>query len=366
MDWKRVLILAALLGAFGACGGKAPRGRALAPSQHPTGPAVVMQTTKVLATQALAYRVAIAAPYLVSVELRTEFELVVRKIPGSVSKVREGRIRIDDATYDVNDLVVDAKRERAYVASTAGWVRVYDLRSLQLQHEWRTGQAATALALSEDGKYLLIGTDAGVVCIRRLEDGAQLQCMVAHAGRIGSLDTSKALLATASWKGEVAMWGLPALNKISELERSGSVADLAFSPDASMLAVTRNRIPPVRTQAIDDAEKKSPKADPLGTNRIEIHPVAAVGTIGNAIHILVGHRALVSSLCWLGSDLLSGSWDRSVQLWNTQTGSRSWRQGDFGHIVRDLAARQIQSTFAIAAWAPGSEDSAVEWGRLRY
>jgi WD40 repeat protein len=325
-----------------------------------------MQTTRVLAKEALAYRVAVAEPYLVSVELRTEFELVLRQIPGTEGQFKTRRIGIDEATYDINDLVVDASGERAYVASTAGWVRTYDLKSLQVQGEWRTGYAATALALSKDGKYLLIGTDAGVVCLRRLADGAQLQCMVAHTGRIASLDTSKGMLASASWKGEVALWGLPALHKISELEKLDSVADIAFSPDASMLAVARNLRPPLRTRAIDDAEKKSKPSDAVGASRIEIHRLSDSGMSGNPIHILVGHRALVSSLCWIGGDLLSGSWDRSVRLWNTKTGSHTWRQGDFGHIVRDLAARQVQSTFAIAAWAPGRDDPAISWGLLRY
>lgn len=366
MDWKRVLAFAGLLGVLSACGGRAPLGRALAPGQVADRPAVSLQTSKVLAKEALAYRVAVAAPYVVSVELRTEFELVLRKIPGTAGQIQTRRIRIDEATYDVSDLVVDASASRAYVASTAGWVRVYDLKSLEMQGEWRTGHAATALALSKDGKYLLIGTDAGVVCLRRLADGAQLQCMVAHTGRIAALDTSQGMVASASWNGEVALWGLPALQKISELERLDSVADIAISPDLSMVAVTRNLRAPVRTQAINDAEKKSKQVDPLGTNRIEIHRLTDAGITENPIHVLEGHRGLVTSLCWIGSDLLSGSWDRSVQLWNTETGSRTWRQGDFGHIVRDLAPRHVQSTFAIAAWAPGSEDSALVWGHLRY
>ncbi len=325
-----------------------------------------MGTPTVLSKKALAYRVALAGPYLASVELITEFELVLRPIPGSESKVATQRVRIDAATYDVTDLVLDLAHERAFVASSAGWVRSYDLNNLQVQSEWRMGSAATALAISEEGKYLLIGTDSGVVCIRRLRDGAQLQCMVAHKGRIASLAIHKQRLATASWQGEVSLWGLPALERIDEVEGSKSVADLAFSPDGHMLAITRNRLPPVRSQAINNAEKKSSKIDRLGVNRIEIHPVSEDGNVGKSVHSLVGHRSLVSSLCWIGSDLLSGSWDRSVLLWNTESGSRTSQLGDFGHIIRDLASVEQRAGYAVAGWATKDEDPAIYWGQLHY
>ncbi len=349
-----------------ACGGTAPQGQPLRASQFADRPAVSMHTSKVLSKHALAYRVAIAGPYLASVELVTDFELVLRGIPGSEEQPKPRRVRIDAATYDINDLVLDLKHKRAFVASSAGWVRSYDLESLQMQDEWRTGSAATALALSEQAEYLLIGTDSGLVCLRRLSDGAQLQCMVAHGARIASLAISEGRVASASWQGEVALWGLPALNKIAELKASASVADLAFSPDGQMLAVTRNRRPPTRSQAVNDAEKKSFKVDPEGANAIDIHRVTETGIDLSPIHRLEGHRSLVTSLCWIGSDLLSGSWDRTVQLWNMRSGSRTWTLGDFGHIVRDLSSRQAGAGYAVASWGLLSEDSALSWGKLHY
>jgi WD40 repeat protein len=325
-----------------------------------------MQTTEVLAKHALAYRVAIAAPYLASVELRSEFELVVRSIPGAQDPLPTQRIRLDDASYDINDLVLDAAQGRAYVASSAGWVRSYSLKDLTIQAEWRTGSGATALALSADQKYLLIGTDSGVICLRRLRDGAQLQCMVAHEGRIASLVSTEKQLASASWKGEVALWSLPALQKISQLPPGESVADLAISPDHAMLAVARNRRAPIRSQAIDDAEKRSPLVDLLGINRIELHGLSEAGISQKPIHKLAGHRGLISSIAFVGADLVSGSWDRSVQLWNTKSGSRTWRTSNFPHIVRDLAADRGQASFAIAGWAPSATDPAISWSQLRY
>jgi WD40 repeat protein len=173
-------------------------------------------------------------------------------------------------------------------------------------------------------------------------------------------------LASASWQGEVTLWGLPALNKISALEARGSVADVAFSPDGTLLAVTRNQRPPQRTQAINDAEKKSSKVDALGANLVELYGVTSKGIADKPTRALVGHHSVITSLCWIGSDLLSGSWDRSVQLWDTETGSRTMRLGDFKHIVRDVASAGTQASFAIASWGPESDDPALSWGNLNY
>ena len=366
MDWQRLLALGALLSTLGACGGAGLSGQPLAAGQAATQPAVSLQVTKVVAKHALAYRVAIDRPYLASVELRTEFELVVRSIPGEGKTRAPRRARLGDALYDISDLVLDSKGKRAYVASLAGWVRSYDLESLVMKSEWRTGSAATALALSDDRKYLLVGTESGLICLRRLRDGAQLQCMVAHEDRIASLATHQGRLASATWQGEVSLWDLPALKKLGMLPPNASVADLAISPDGRMLAVTRNRRPPVRTQAISDAEATRTKLDAVGENRIEIHQLSATGIEINPIHKLVGHHATVSSLSWIGTDLLSGSWDRSVLLWNTISGSRTAHIGDFRHIVRDLASLEIGAAFAVASWALKTADPAISWGLLRY
>jgi WD40 repeat protein len=279
---------------------------------------------------------------------------------------RTGRIRLDAATYDINDLLLDAKAHRAFVASSAGWVRSYDLQSHQMQSEWRMGSGATALAMSSDRQYLLIGTETGVICLRRLSDGAQLQCMAAHQGRVSSLVVAGDTFASATWQGEVALWGLPALQALSTLDTRGSVADLAFSADGSRLAVARNQRAPIRTEAINDAEKKSSKPDPIGVHLIEIYGHTDAGFTDKPTHTLAGHHSIISSLTWIGGDLLSGSWDRSVQLWNVGAGSRSGVLGNFKHIIRDLAASEEGANFAVASWGPENEDPALSWCHLRY
>jgi WD40 repeat protein len=365
MDRQRLVIL--LLASLAACGDPSV-GKRLAPGQIAKQSAISLQRSQVLGKNALAYQVAIDAPYLASVELTTAFELVLRALPDGPSsqKTSPRRIRLDAATYDINDLLVDAQGHRAFVASSAGWVRSYDLKSLQMQSEWRMGSGATALAMSADRQYLLIGTETGVICLRRLSDGAQLQCMAAHQGRVSSLELAQDQLASATWGGEVALWELPSLRMLSTLETRGSVADLAFSPDGSWLAVARNQRPPIRTQAINDAEKKSTKPDPVGVHLIELYGHGTGELTDTPRRTLAGHRSIISSLAWIGGDLLSGSWDRSVQLWSAREGSRSGGIGDFKHIIRDLAVRAEGGSFAVASWGTENDAPALSWGYLRY
>lgn len=356
MDWQRGLVGWACLVCL-ACGSQLS-GKPLLPGQAPSTPALALQS-KILAKNALAYRVAMSDSYLASVELTTEFRLVVRDLANSHKK----HVRLDSATYDITGLALD--ETHAYVSSSAGWVRSYDLRSLQLRREWRFGSGATALAITDDHIYLFIGTQTGLICLRRLSDGAQLQCMVAHSDRVSTLDTKNDQLASASWNGEVATWGIPTLENHFRRTMKDSVADLAFSPDARLLAITQNLRPPLRSQALNDAEKRG-DSDPEGANRIEIYTNSRSSISNRPVHRLSQQRSTISSLCWIGNDLLTASWDHTVQLWNTSAGSPTATLSKFAHIVQDLACRAHLGTFAVAAWAPGKNADAIHLGKLLY
>lgn len=320
-----------------------------------------------LSSDALAYQVAFAPEYLVSIELTTQFDLVLRPLPDAAPPRPETRrIPLDKPDYDPSALVIDASGTRAFVASAAGWVRSYALPSGVLQSEWRMGSAATALALSPDEQYLLIGTATGVVCSRRLRDGAQLQCLAAHRGRVSALAIHDELVASSSWQGELSLWSLPALESVSAAETRGSVADLAFSESGATLAVARNQRPPLRSPAVNEAERKSPDVDPPGANVVELWQVGQRRLAGQEPATLVGHRSIISSLSWLGDDLLSASWDRRIWLWNTHTRTRTHSLGQFRHIIRDICTWSRGGRFAAAGWATGESAPAVLWGRILY
>jgi WD40 repeat protein len=214
---------------------------------------------------------------------------------------------------------------------------------------WRVGDAATAVAVSRDGRYVATGTRSGVVCLRRVADGALLHCLIAHAKAVSAIDFSIDRLATASWAGDVAVWELPSLASAGRKQIPGSANDVAFSPDGSALAVATSGAPPVRTPAIERRERRDGYRSPDPSALIQVW-----GQRGDDV-VCRGHAGAVTAVVWTpdGRGLLSGSWDRSVRLWDPRSGRERDRIAGLRHIVRDVAAGGGGRWAAAAAWALG-------------
>src|SRR5690606_12554389 len=113
-----------------------------------------LQATGVLARGALSYAVASAgADRLVSIELTTAFELVVRDLARGDAPVI-ARVPLGGAAYDVLALAPARRGDRAWVASADGRVREPALPSGEVLRTWRLGAPATAVATSRDGAYI--------------------------------------------------------------------------------------------------------------------------------------------------------------------------------------------------------------------
>lgn len=302
---------------------------------------------RALSKGALAYAVAFAGDEIVSVELRTEFELVVRAKSG-----RERlRLTLGPHEYDVNDLAIHGNT--AYVASSDGTVRAIDLSRGQETQRWRLGDAASAVAVSPDGGYLAAGGQSGIVCLRRLPGGELLQCLVAHRGRISGLafDRPGRRLASSAWDGRAALWSVPALAAVAELDAGGSANAIAFAPDGARVAVATSGAPPDPRRA----------ADPR--SRVLVwRPVRG----GPPPRVLAGHTGAVVSVGWDGGRVLSASADRTVRLWDSGRARELARVARFAHVVRDLAVSRDRRWIAAAAWAPRADEPATALLALRH
>ncbi len=336
-------------------------GRALPPGTLPSSPATgVSLATK--SHYALAYRVAFASKHLLSVELRTQFELVIRPTRPSddTNQSDKNRIALGPADYDISDMVIAKSSERVFISSAAGWVRSYNIETQKKLSEWRMGSGVSALALSPDGAFLYIGTTSGVVCLRRLTDGAQLQCMVAHKGAISALTTQGDVLVSSSYLGELSVWKSVSMQHLDSLESSHSVSDIAFSASGQELAVARNQEVP---RLSDD---RNNAFDQAGIHQIEIWSIRSGKLSESPRLILQGHRSVVSSVAWVGRDLISGSWDRSLKIWDTTKPGRVLTLNSFAHIVRDVAIGNTSAAFSAAGWATEPKDPAIISGFLLY
>jgi WD40 repeat protein len=311
---------------------------------EPPGPATRLRMANALATGSLSYAVGFASRgRLVAVELATQFELVVRDRTG-----RElARIELGGPDYDVLDLAVDEVGRYAWVASADGKVRAIDLIGHHIATEWRLGAAATAVALSRGGAYLATGDHDGVVCVRRLADGALLQCAVAHAGAVSALDASRDQLASASVAGEVALWRLPTLAVLRTWRRAGSANDIAFDPSGSRLAVAWSAAPPRRSPAVAARERRQGVGPIDSLAAVQILDLRGGAVAGH------GHQAAVTGVAWTpdGRRVLSSSWDRTVGLWDAGTGQLLARLQGFSHLTRAVAVAPEGRQAAVAGWA---------------
>lgn len=157
---------------------------------------------RVLARGTLGYAVAFAGERPISVELGLAFELVIRDDEG----VETGRVALGGADLDWTALA--ANGARAWAAGEPGEVVEIALDDATVTARWPVGATVTALAASED--LVAIGDAEGVLCLRRTDDGALLQCVAAHDGAIRDLAITGDVL-TSRGDDAAQGWRLPAL-----------------------------------------------------------------------------------------------------------------------------------------------------------
>ncbi len=187
------------------------------------GCATASPSPTVLARGILCYDVAAAGDLVATLELETDFALVLRR-PGGTARARLG-----PHEHDMVDLAVDAGGRRLAVAGLDGTVRLHDGQTGAERARWRLDAAATAVALSGDGAWLVTGAASGVLCLRRTEDGALLHCVAEHTAPLRALATSGDELASGDDAGRLVLWELPSLRVRVRRELGAPVSALAMS-----------------------------------------------------------------------------------------------------------------------------------------
>lgn len=332
--WRESLILAALSMSSWACSAS-------------SSPASALRLDTILADKALGYAVALHPRGVASVELTTHFELVIRSQATPIAPTREVRAHLGPPEYDVHDLAYDPWREQFWSASASGVVTAHRLDG-RLAATIRLGLVATAVAVGEH--YLVAASADGSICLRSLEQGALLQCVAEHGDRVSDLEISDDLLLSASWDGSVIAWSLPGLSILDSRQSAGSANALALDDRSGRLAVARSHLPPQRSPAMALREEKG-LTSPHPGDRVEIWSLRG-GVFGAASPVVAkGHTGPVTSVAWSRGQIVSGSWDRSVRLWNASSGKSLRTLRSFSHIVKDVVSGDDGTLLAVAAWS---------------
>jgi WD40 repeat protein len=200
--------------------------------------------------------------------------------------------------------------------------------------------AVCALVFSEDGGRLAVADVAGEVAILDVASGRPRACCKEQDEAVYSLAFAPdgVLLASGGWKGTIRLWDAFTGERCGILRgHAHGVAVVAFSPDGRVLAsgdlrgavtlwdvATRTERGTVRTAADEGflnevtALAFAPDGRTLAVaagRDVQLWDVAT----GRLLATLRGHEGQVKCLAYSpdgGTRLASGSWDRTVRLWD--------------------------------------------------
>ncbi|HWE63489.1 MAG TPA: helix-turn-helix domain-containing protein, partial [Chloroflexota bacterium] len=163
----------------------------------------------------------------------------------------------------------------------------------------------TAVALSADGAYLVVGTSTGEVCLLRVADRTLLMAVQAHMGPVPGVATSGdgSLVVSGSYDGTVKLWEVPSGRLLATMHgHSSGVWCVALSADGHIVV----------SGGLD------------GTVKLwEAAP--ASGSPGRLLASLQGHDGGIWGVATSGDGRLvvSGSQDGTIKLWEAAPASGS-------------------------------------------
>ena len=206
------------------------------------------------------------------------------------------------------------------------WRRARNVRRLTIAEA--SPAKILALAASPNGRSIAIGDSEGRIQLRAA-DGKVVAELTGHTGAVNALcfapDGSR--LASASADGTARIWASDTAKQIALVHAGVSLAAVAWALDGKRL--------------VTGGEDKIIRVWQLGADEPEISA---------PLKELSGHNAAVTSLAALPSapaQILSGSADGSVRLWNIEEG-KELRRFEHGGPVTAVAVRPDGSRFASA------------------
>jgi len=193
-------------------------------------------------------------------------------------------------------------KQQIMTCSSDGSQRVWSLQSGQQVAVWRGGErGVNAIALSPDEKKVVTGNSDGTMTLWNIDTEKVVATWAGHTRSVESVcwsrDSKRVL--SGCCDGTARVWDVENGEVALEIRTGLSVVWAAqYSPDMTMIATAG-------TSSKEDAFIKIWDAN---TGKL-------------SCTILNGHSGTVYCLAW-GRTLISGSYDKSIRIWNTTT----WHQ----------------------------------------
>ncbi len=296
-------------------------------------------TRNVAARGSLAYHATLVGTRLLaSIELGLRFELVVRRFDDGFRLLELGRIDLGPPDWDATAISAATIGPLVWIGSRDGTVRGFDVSTMKVAHRWPVGSAVTSVDVSADGRRLAYGTDDGIVCLRRLPDGALLQCVHQGDRRVTALAMSDDQLISATTTGELIRWRLPSLEVVDSIDVEGEVSVLSFSTNGELAVAVGGR---------------PGHARPAGK-------LILIGKEGRTD--CWKSDSAVTSLEWIGDGtmLAAGANDGTLGLWSTEGGRcQIARLRSLSQPIAFVISKPSQRALVVGLWAKERDQKTI-------
>jgi WD40 repeat protein len=224
-------------------------------------------------------------------------------------------------------------------------IRIWDVQTASFMAYFRSHRLPVwALSYSPDGKMIASGDGEGTIQLRNLESGVSVE-LKGHEDRVVDLsfDPSSRLVASAGRDGTLRLWQTASQSDSQMLLKAGPLMTaVAFAPDGSKLAATNcegniylwdapdfKSLPSLKQTGCPSFLAWSPDSqhfltgggDPANKDSPKSVFLWRVG-VPTPIKVLDGHSSWPTNAAFSpdGTQLVTGSWDGELILWDLASG----------------------------------------------
>ncbi len=271
-------------------------------------------------------------------------------------------IAADKGSIDAVAVAAGA-RHLVFANNITGWMgrprcelRVCDLRTGHERQRIKVPGHVTTLDFSPDGKQFAAGDASGVVRVWEAESARPVQTLAGseeagslrRAAYVAGSQAAKQIITLKAGKvlNEIALWEIRRARLLREYSlhvreclRYGQIADIAPSPDGRLLLVANND-PANRNYSLHvwDMQTGSETVAKIPDDKGKNGAGSANANVSSPL-VMRGHTDSMTCMAWAADKLsvVSGSEDKTVRVWDAQTGQETLRGLDHTRTVRAVA-----------------------------